>query len=439
MHTLAEASTPRRLLPTGRDQWAGTGRWALGAAVVLGGELALAGMVGHRPSLAVLGAVLVAATVVSLVWPSLLWALALAGNYAYWRVGPSSLDVSVADVLLVGAVVVALPHVPWRNPLLQRALRWFLAYIVVLAVCVATVPTRTALLDLPHRSVMLAGAILIGTAIAAAGRTRLVVGVLALTSAAVAVAAVVTTLGNGFQPAYVLGIHKNASGSLLVSTLLLSLAGRSVLPFPARVITLLQAVWMAGLFATQARGAAVALVVALVVAMLRGDGVRHNPVLLLGGAAMVAAAALSFSNIHANGDRTFNSVDSRVLTYDAAITIWKDHPVFGAGIKFWRDPSYSGHTAFGEPHNAEVSALAETGVIGLGALLALMAGLLYLIGRLRSPLGHAAFLVLVARLVDVQFGIFWVAVTGSFAWIVIGMALAEAGGDSREPSSVPPA
>ena len=83
----------------------------------------------------------------------------------------------------------------------------------------------------------------------------------------------------------------------------------------------------------------------------------------------------------------------------------------------------------------EVSALGETGVVGLVALLALIASLLLLSWRWRSPAGRSFLLLLIAHVVDTQVGIFWVAVTGSFTWIILGIAAIEEGSASRSDAS----
>jgi hypothetical protein len=398
------------------------------AVCALGTQVALGAAAGRDLRTAAVAVIVLASGVVALFAPHWIWVAAIVANGAFWRFGPASLNLSLADIVLVAAVGSALVWVPWRSPIIRRVAIWYGAYTVAVAACVALAPGRTPMFEIGHRAVMFFGALLVGSAIGARGQISLAIKAVLLGATVLAVAAIVVSIGSGFEPAYPFGIHKNAVGALLAYALAMSLVGRPLIPLSRGWMTLLQTAWLGGLLATQARGAGLAIVGAAAIALVRGERSVRNPVVVLGLAAVVGLALATFVDQQTNpvSDNRFNSANSRTLTYQAAIEVWDDEPWFGSGIKFWNDPDFAGRTEFGEPHNVFVSGLAETGLVGTAALCWLVGGVVVMLWRMRSPIARAAVLMVVARLVDVQFGIFWVAVTGSIVWIFVGMAIGEA-------------
>ena len=160
--------------------------------------------------------------------------------------------------------------------------------------------------------------------------------------------------------------------------------------------------------------------------MLLERRVKLSPAALVGAAILIAMAYLGVNAVFQSDakDDRFSSVNSRLATYDASLKLWRRDPVVGVGLKFWRDPAFSGETAFGEPHNLVVSALGESGVIGLAALCLLLGITLAVVRRSRSDLAALAVLIWIATAVDSLVGIFWVAGTLTFAWIVVGLVCA---------------
>ena len=132
----------------------------------------------------------------------------------------------------------------------------------------------------------------------------------------------------------------------------------------------------------------------------------------------------------------FNSINSRRLTYDYSIDLWKTKPLTGVGLRFWFDPNVKieGRQTFGEPHDFVISALGETGVVGLAALAFLlwqMFGALRLAG---GELGRLARLAFLGLLVDSLFGILWVAGTFTARMLVVGMAIGAAAAEKQDQS-----
>lgn len=363
--------------------------------------------------------------------PGAILVMALPATYLYYRVGPASTDISLADVSLGVALIAALPFVPWRAPTMRSMFRVLGVYLLILAIPVVAVFSQRSLVEWGHRSFLVAGGILVGAAIAATGRTVAALRAYLAASGVVAVAAVLDALGHlargdGFAPAYPFGIHKNSAGFLLAVALLTLI----ILPNMLKLARPTRTAAMTGLFlgiaACQARGSALTLVVVVVVWAIKEDKVRLSPLAIVGATLLVIMSYVAVDAAFRADQPSaqFNSVNSRISTYDASLRLWRSAPTVGAGLKYWRNPQFAGELAFGEPHDLVVSALGESGVIGLAALGCLVLGTIAVIARSRSQLATFAALLVTAKTVDSVVGIFWVAGTLTIAWIVVGMASA---------------
>ena len=388
----------------------------------------------NRTHSAVLLTGAVVGLLVALRWPACIWFLALPANFAYWRLGGSGLDFSLADAVLALAFVAALPHVPWRSTTLQVVQRFYAFYSALVIVSVVVNPTRIALISLAQRSVMVVGAVCVGAAIGAKGKVDAALRVLFAASTVVGLAAVQYSFAHDFEAAYPFGMHKNLVGAILSMTLLVAFLTRTECRLPRWILGFMQLAMAAGLVASQARGATLSLVAAIAVAIVRRPSFLRNPLVI--GAICVASVVswAAFQTVEVNTGDRFDSVNSRIITYDATIALWQKQPWVGVGIKFWRDPTYAGQTGFGEPHSMFVSALGETGIVGAVALAGFLSAIGALAWRRRGALWTAVVLVLVARVVEAQFGIFWAANTGSMVWLLLGLAIGDAW---REEAQIP--
>jgi hypothetical protein len=81
--------------------------------------------------------------------------------------------------------------------------------------------------------------------------------------------------------------------------------------------------------------------------------------------------------------------------------------------------------------------LATGGIIGLLGFLVLIFGSLRLLWRLPAAAGTLAFAVLLSRVIEGQFDIFWVSASGSLPWIIAGMGLAAASRIRRREDTLP--
>ena len=367
-----------------------------------------------------------AIAVVAIIKPIPILVLTFPAAFLYWRVGPAVIDMSITDAITILGTLAALPHVPWRNPRLRLVLLLFAFYSAIVAVSVLASPSPTAAAELAHRVLMVAGPLLIGSALANLGGARLALRAFVFTGAFLSVAAVVDSVASGLAPAYPFGMHKNAVGSHFASALLILLAASPRLDLSRRVRTIMTILLFLGLLASQSRGAAMALVAAAAIYLLRSGNkrlARLAPIVLGLALVLITFAILSVSSSleDQSSASQFNSVNSRLDGYRYAIdSAWRPHIPLGSGPKWFRLQGFDSG-----PHNMVVSELSETGVLGTAALAVFLGGALVVLWRMRTQLADAAVLVLIERLLDAMLGILWVAGTGTVPWLVAGLALGE--------------
>lgn len=366
-------------------------------------------------------------------------------TFGYWRVGPSMLDMSLADAMTIVGALAALPFVPWGNRALRPILVVLAFYAAVAAVSVVGSPSVPAAFEVAHRVAMVAGPVCIGSALAVLGRARLALRLFLAACVSVAAAAVAATVSSGLEPAYPFGMHKNAVGALLASGLLALVTARSVIGLGRLLTVSSGAVLFAGMLASQSRGAALGLAAASGIYLFRHGGqrwVRLAPVILVVSLGMLLFAILSFdaeqSALQGTPAAQHSSYNTRLRSYDFAIDrAWSPNPLFGSGPRWFNKPE----TLAEVPHNVVIQELSETGLAGLGALTVLLGTIFVVTWRMRTPLGDAGFLVLAERVLDSMLGILWVAGTGTLPFLVVGLAVgddearrrAEAGHRTRTP------
>jgi O-antigen ligase len=349
------------------------------------------------------------------------------------RVGPASFDLTLSDVALVIGAGVALSRMPWGSPTVRRVLGGCAVYLLAALVAVVADPNRRAALEWLHRVALAPGAVVVGAAMVATGVLARAMALFVAISGVFGVAAIGEALTNGFAPAYPLGMHKNAAGFLLLLAVLVCVVAPASIAMPRNIRHLAALVCAGGLLATQNRGAAVAAVVCAAVWAVRQPRVPGVVrALSVGAAAAVLAVVISAFSSPVESRSQFDSVASRQLTNEYALDLWREDPLTGAGIRFFRDPAFffearlREQTTFGEPHNVVVSVLSETGLVGLAGFAVMIATALRALRPMRFELGRLALVVLVARLVETQFGIWWVAGSAVVPFLLLGAAACEA-------------
>jgi len=404
------------------------------AAPVAAVQLVLAALAASQPALAlgmIAGVVVLAAALLA---PLLLLVGAFPATFAYWRVGPASVDMSVADAVTMLGALAALPFVPWRSPTLRRLLIASAAYAAVLMLTVIAHPASRSLVEVFHRLSMVVGALLIGAAVARLGRVRLALRAFLATAAVISVAAALDTLAHHLQPAYPFGIQKNAAGELIVMGLVLVLAVPHRIGLPRLQTAVLSVLLLVGLAASEARGPALALVAVFAVHLLRQRGrggssriVRLAPLLLAASVILIGISVVTYRDRDLNAaTQQFNSLNTRLDAYHYAIEqVWEPHLLDGSGLKWFFAPG----SPVGVPHNLIISELSEAGLIGLAALVMLLVVILRSTLRSPSDLGEAAFLVVVARLLESMLGIFWTAGVGTLPFLVLGLMVGDEEGE----------
>jgi O-antigen ligase len=377
--------------------------------------------------------------------PSIALLALLPSSLGYWRVGPEQFNLSLADVTLAAAFVAALPFVPWHHPRLRAAGRLLAVYLVILAVAVAVHPSQRTVLEWGHRGFLVGCGLAVGAALVARGLLTPAFRLFVVSSLVLAVAAIADTLGRSWEdgmptPAYPFGFQKNPAALLIAMGVLVVVIAPRTVRLPRAVRPLVLAVQYLGIAACQSRGTAIALVIVFSLWLLRTGRVLRSPLVVVGIVAMTAMAYLSFNALFQSdqADSRFNSVNSRLDTYDYALDIWRDQPIAGAGLKFWRDPQYATGLGAGEPHNLVVSALGESGVVGIVGLGVLLIGASRLVAGRRDELLMLAGAVLWAKATASLFDIFWVAGTMTVPWVVIGAAITSRAIEHRDPASRSP-
>lgn len=91
-------------------------------------------------------------------------------------------------------------------------------------------------------------------------------------------------------------------------------------------------------------------------------------------------------------------------------------------MRYWYRP---GTLPF-QPPNAELEVLASTGVIGLAAFLVLMVGSLLVLWRLDPIYGTLGVVVMLSRLVQSQFDLFWATAQVSIPFAIAGVCVGAA-------------
>jgi O-antigen ligase len=199
--------------------------------------------------------------------------------------------------------------------------------------------------------------------------------------------------------------------------------------FPSRFLNPLRIVIVVGLLATQSRGAMLATVAVLAVLQLRSRHSRRGVALVIVATLAMGGVTLAVTQVQNKGYKAnpgsaqFSGLGARVVTYKQALTIWSSDKLLGAGLRYFRVLSFNTT----EPHDVAIEALAESGVVGVAALLVLLTGAWLALRRMDGELATLARCALWLHFLASLFDIYWVAGRTSFAWIVVGMAIGAQG------------
>jgi hypothetical protein len=415
----------------GRARDAGRSDLLAGAALVLGG-LVLVATVGRfavtLPEAAVIISAAVLAMGVTAVQPGLIPLAVLPLLLVVLRVGGGGVDLSLSDFALAAAALPALllAKRPFSPGL--RAVLWASAiYQFATLVTVVNNPYTANAVEWAHAWMMVSGSLVVGWAVGANGHGRTGIRLLVATMTVLAVITIVEGavhfVHGDFSPVYPsfpYDMHKNFAGTVCATGAVMVYARPAWVGINRRWSGALMSLLLgAGLF-TQSRQALIGLVAAVVVLVLRSDSDRkRSKVVLL----LVAPLGLFVTNLvqdQVESGNQFNSVFQRLTWFQDSMTVWSSDPWFGVGLRWW----YTDRFPFQfQPPNAEIEVLTSAGVLGLAAFVMLMVVSLRVAWKLDPAYGSLAVAVLVSRLVQGQFDLFWSAVQGSVPFVVLGICL----------------
>ena len=276
-----------------------------------------------------------------------------------------------------------------------------------------------------HAWLLVSGALIVGWAVGAAGYGRLALSLLVFTASVIAVLTLVEgvrqyAVGN-FGPAtpvWPWPMHKNFVGTVLAFGAIIAYLNPDWVGWTKGWARLAFGLMAAGIVVAQSRQALIGLVAAIIIAVLRRSTTgRSRWVLLL----LIPAAWLVISMVieQIESQNRHNSVFQRVEWFREVYHFWRESPIFGHGLRYWYNP---GELPF-QPPQAELEVLASAGVVGLIGFIVMWIGVLVVLWRVDPRFGTLAVAMLLCRLVQAQFDLFWVAAQVSVPFVVAGICL----------------
>ena len=385
-----------------------------------------------RPELAVIVAIVVLVLGLTLVEPATVPLLSLPLMLVVSRVGLGGVDLSVSDFVLGIAMWPALflarrPYTPQL-----RALLWLAGiYQLATVFTVLNNPYAANIVEWFHAGVLVIGGLLVWWIVGRHGYARLglrlLLGLITVLAVVTIVQGALQFASGIFAPVYVTwpyDMHKNFVGTVCGIGAGIAYARPAWVEWRRWWLILAFFLNAAAVLLTQSRQALIGLIAAIVVLVLRGRGEhkRSKVVLLLAAPALVFVTRLVQDQVESGNQ--FNSVFQRLSWFQDSFDVWITDPWFGVGLRWWYTDRFP--VQF-QPPNAEVEVLTSAGVLGLAAFLVLMVGAVVVLWRLDPVYGTLALSVLVNRLVQAQFDLYWVAVQASLPFVVIGIALGAQG------------
>ncbi|MGY1828545.1 O-antigen ligase family protein [Blastococcus sp. SYSU DS0541] len=353
-------------------------------------------------------------------------------SFATWRVPVAPQGLSVADVILLLAVLVAVSRGLRLSSVGRAVLSIILTYQALLLLPVVAHPTIDAIADWGHRLFLMGGAVLVGSELAHGGNRRTALRAFLLGCAVFAAVSIYASIASSFAPAYPLGVNKNHAGKLLaIGAMVMYAVGRDVFD-SARMRTAVGTTVILGLVATQSRGAWLGLGVALVVwSFYSRPSLRVSLAMIatvIGGGIYVVSSLLAESE--RENARQTSSLESRQYFEQVALDFFADAPLLGQGIRYYLNPEFefpAPLSAEGDarpsPHNVVVEALSEAGLVGLLALALLIGGVSWILYQQKTRYAMLALSSLLGNFVHGFVDIYWVAGSLTVPWLLVGLAV----------------
>lgn len=397
---------------------------SLPVAITLG--LALGMLIAVDPRLALLAALVVLAGGLSAVSMLAIPLIAAPGIVLIMRVGGGEqAGISMSDLILFVALVPALLLLRRRgSPELGRLLLLVGLYQAVTLLTVIWNPYRANIIEWFHAALLTGGALVVGYVLGREGAARvalgLYVGACTLIGAWASLEALISLAAGSVAPVYLPYMHKNFIGCMLGFAVVVAYARPSWLGWPRWASNTALVTCMLGIFAAQSRQALIGVAVSLAYVLLRERHRDSRSWLPL--AAMVPIGLFVFRTTQdqiASGNQ-FNSINQRLTWYEQALEVWETSPLVGVGMRWW----YTDRFPYGfQPPNAEIEVLTSAGILGLIAFLITVAGFIFVLARMDPRYGTLAAAVVIARIVQAQFDLFWVAAQASAPFLIAGVCV----------------
>lgn len=393
--------------------------------------------VPFNPALAAVASLTVLAFGLSMLEPAAIPLLAMPAMLAVVRVGGEGLNLSLSDVALFAAFWPALflSKRPFSAPM--RSILWLsAAYQASTLVTVVANPFLANTVEWFHAWLLVSGALVVGWAVGRSGYGSFGLTALLLVGVVIAGATIAQGAfqyaGGNFGPVYLewpYSMHKNFVGNVLTFVAVIAYVRPTWLRWrrgPALAVFWLA---VAGILFAQSQQAMVALAAVILVVSLRRDSdVKRSRIILLIAVPAIIAVAVSVRDELASG-YIHGSVVERMTWFADTWTIWQRSPWFGEGLRYW----IAGRVEFNiQPPNAEMEMLASAGLIGTAGFLLLFLGALVVLWRVDPRFGTLAFAIVLARFVQGQFDLFWIAVQVSVPFVVAGICLGAQALDTEE-------
>lgn len=343
------------------------------------------------------------------------------------RVGP----LSGTDLVLIAATLPAFVLYRRAEAKPLQPLLWLgIAYQAMLVPTLLFNPYLANVVEWGHELFMVIGSLLVGWAVgrrgyASAALKLYVLGCSAIGIAAFIIASLMLVREGSFGPVYMWEYHKNFTGNALAFAFLIVFLRPDWLPWSKRFARWTLLITGAGIAASGARQAIVALAITVLVMSLRrkeGGGGRGRMLFfaLIPGLWFVGNTLSEQLAAFEAGDQ-FNSAAQRIIWFAQSIEIWQMSPVVGVGLRWWYRPEFSDY-AF-QPPNAIFEMLSSAGVLGLLGWLILVGGGLWILFTMEPRYGNLAAAILLARVIQGQLDLYWLAGLSALPWMVAGLAI----------------
>ncbi|MCE0486886.1 O-antigen ligase family protein [Ornithinimicrobium sediminis] len=420
--------TPRLDPGTAASPWGLRALGVLAVVVSVGIVVVVGYLAASQPALAlgVAGVVLLAG--ISVRQPVVLPLVAMPLMVVVARVGPPGLDMSVSDLVLGVAFWPAVLLAPRPfSPDLRRLLWLNVVYQAATLLTVVANPFLANTVEWFHAWLLVSGSLVVGWAVGRSGYAVQGVSLFLLACVLLAASTVVQGAlqwaGGSFAaiyPSWPWSMHKNFIGTLLSFSAVLAFVRPGWLRWPRWAMRLVFWVSAAGIAFAQSRQAMLALAVVLVIVSLRTHPDKGRQWFAALAMAPVALVVASLVRQDVESGNVHNSVFQRLTWFEDSVAAWQTNPWFGLGLRYWT----TGETPYAfQPPQVFLEVLATTGVIGLLGFLVMAVGMLRVLWSMDPRYGTLAFAMLLTRLTQGQFDLFWVGVSVSVPFAVAGVCL----------------